>query len=138
MRSLLVITVLLCGIIASGQDNKLETTIRVFHKALVEKNMTSISQLTDSELSYGHSNGWVESRADFIKNLETGYMVYSTFREDSMAVTMNGNVAHARFIADINAVRDGKEGVFHLKVLEIWIKKKNRWILFARQAVKGL
>src|SRR5687767_7321607 len=125
MRLLLVIIVLFCGIIASGQrDNKLETTIRIFHKALVEKNMTSISQLTDSQLSYGHSNGWVESRAEFIKNLETGYMVYSTFREDSMAVTMNGNVAHARFIADINAVRDGKEGVFHLKVLEIWILKK--------------
>ena len=137
MRLLLILTVLFSGIIASAQkDSKLETTIRVFHKALVEKNMTSISQLTDTELSYGHSNGWVESRAEFIKNLETGYMVYSAFREDSMTVRMNGNVAHARFIADINAVRDGKEGVFHLKVLEIWVKKKNRWILFARQAVR--
>ena len=138
MRLLLIIAILFSGFIVSAQnDGKLESTIKGFHRALVEKNIKTINQLIDSELSYGHSNGWVESGAEFVKNLETGYMVYAAFREDSLAVTMNGNVAHARFIADINAVRDGKEGTFHLKVFEIWIKKKNKWILFARQAVKA-
>ena len=127
MRILLVIVILFSGFIGSAQnEGKLESTIKGFHRALVEKNMTTINQLTDNELSYGHSNGWVETRNDLIKNLETGYMVYSSFREDSLVVKFNGNVAHARFIADINAIRDGKEGVFHLKVLEIWIKKKKQ------------
>ena len=138
MRIFLFITLLFSGIIVNAQsESKLESIIQGFHKALVEKNVAAIKKYIDSDLSYGHSNGWIETKDELIRNLETGYMVYSSFREDSMAVAMNGNVAHARFIADINAVRDGKVGVFHLKVLEIWIKKKNRWILFARQAVKG-
>ena len=137
MRLLLIIAFLFSGFTGSAQkDGKLETTITGFHRALVEKNMTTINQLTDAELSYGHSNGWVETRTDLIRNLVTGFMIYTKYKEDSLEVKYSGTVAHARFIADINAVRDGKDGVFHLKVLEIWIKKKNKWILFARQAVK--
>ena len=138
MRLFIITICLFFGIVASSQsDGKLENAIQTFHRALVEKNISSINQYTDNELSYGHSNGWVETRTDLIRNLETGFMVYKKFREDSLEVKYSGTVRHARFIADIDAVRDGKEGTFHLKVLEIWIRKENRWILFARQAVKG-
>lgn len=104
---------------------------------LVSGNTVSVNQQTDKALTYGHSNGWVETKTDLIKNLETGYMTYKEYKEDSVQVTVNGNMAHARFIADIAATLNGKEGNFHLKVLEVWVKKGKRWILFARQAVRG-
>jgi hypothetical protein len=31
---------------------------------------------------------------------------------------------------------NGIPGTYHLKVLEVWQKKGNRWVLFARQAVR--
>jgi len=46
-------------------------------------------------------------------------------------------MAHARFVADIAANLNGTEGAFHLKVLEVWVRKGNRWVLFARQAIRG-
>ena len=64
-------------------------------------------------------------------------MNYNSYKEDSVQVVINGNVAHARFVADIAATLNGKEGNFHLKVLEVWVRKGKRWLLFARQAVKG-
>ena len=63
-------------------------------------------------------------------------MKYIGYKEDSLQVIINGNMAHARFVADITAALNGKEGNFHLKVLEVWVKKGKRWLLFARQAVK--
>jgi len=63
-------------------------------------------------------------------------MEYNSFREDSIKVEVNGNVAHARFIAEINATMSGKEFTFQLRVLEVWVKKGKRWVLFARQAVR--
>ena len=71
-----------------------------------------------------------------LRNIETGYMSYVSYKEDSLKVEINGNVAHARFIADISANLNGKDGNFHLKVLEVWVKKGKRWLLFARQAVR--
>lgn len=125
-------------IVAAAQtdEQKVTTTLKEFHQALVNKNTVSINQQTDKALSYGHSNGWVETKTDMINNLEKGYMRYNSYKEDSIAVTINGNMANARFVADIKATLNGKDGVYHLKVLEVWVRKGKRWVLFARQAVK--
>lgn len=122
---------------AQTDEAKLSGTIRTFHQSLVNGTIASINQQTDKAMSYGHSNGWVETKADMIKNLETGYMDYNSYKEDSLVVTINENIAHARFVADINATLNGNTNTFHLKVLEVWVRKGKRWVLFARQAVKG-
>jgi len=138
MKKLLAIVLLVTVVFANAQtaEEKLTATLKEFHQALVEKNTVSINQQTDKALSYGHSNGWVETKSELIKNLETGYMKYNSYKEDSVQVMINGNVAHARFVADIAATLNGKDGNFHLKVLEVWVRKGKRWLLFARQAVK--
>lgn len=121
---------------AQTDEEKLVTTVKEFHQTLVNKTISSINQQTDKALTYGHSNGWVETKADMIKNLETGYINYHSFKEDSMTVVMNGKMASVRFITDIEVTLNNTKGKYHLKVLEVWVKKGNRWILFARQATK--
>lgn len=138
MKRFLLILFLFCFVFANAQTDqqKLTTTLKEFHQALVNKNTVSINQQTDKILSYGHSNGWVETKADMIKNLETGYVDYHSYKEDSLQVMINGTMANARFVADINVTLNGNTGSYHLKVLEVWVKKGKRWILFARQAVR--
>ena len=121
---------------AQTEEEKLTTTLKEFHQALVNKNTTSINQQTDKALSYGHSNGWVETKADVIKDLETGYLVYHSYKEDSLKIMINESIANVRFVADISATMNGNDTNVHLKVLEVWVKKGKRWILFARQAVR--
>lgn len=123
--------------VAQTDEEKLTVTMKEFHQSLVKKNTVSINQQTDKALSYGHSNGWVETKNDMLKNLETGYISYQSYKEDSIGVVMNGSMANVRFIADIGATLNGNTAVYHLKVLEVWVKKGKRWVLFARQAVKG-
>jgi hypothetical protein len=137
MKILLPI-LLLAGLAANAQtdEEKLSGTIREFHQALVNSNTVSINQQTDKGLSYGHSNGWVETKTELMTHLETGYMNYNSYKEDSVQFMINGNMANVRFVADINATLNGTVGNFHLKVLEVWVRKGKRWVLFARQAVK--
>jgi len=125
------------GCFAQTDEEKLAVTLKEFHQSLVKKNTVSINQQTDKMLSYGHSNGWVETKAEMIRNLETGYISYQGYKEDSMMVAMNGNMANVRFVADITATMKGTASIYHLKVLEVWVKKGKRWVLFARQAVKS-
>lgn len=139
MKRIVSIFLLLLPLIAVAQtdEQKLTNTLKEFHQALVKGNTVSINQQTDKALSYGHSNGWVETKNEMISNLETGYMKYTSFSEDSINVVVNGNLAHARFIATIGAVLNGNAGNYKLKVLEVWVRKGKRWVLFARQAVKA-
>ena len=138
MKRNIFILFLLVSVFAAAQtdEEKLTTTLKEFHQALVTKNTVSINQQTDKALSYGHSNGWVETKTDMIKDLETGYIDYHSYKEDSLQVMINENMANARFVADINVTLNGNNGNYHLKVLEVWVRKGKRWILFARQAVR--
>ena len=90
----------------------------------------------DDSLSYGHSNGWIETKSDFISHLTGRIITYHSIKEDSVSVVVNGNVAHIRFIGDYDVTLNEKRAVYHLKVLEVWVKKGKKWLLFARQAVK--
>jgi hypothetical protein len=138
MRTRLLILFLATSVFAFSQaeQEKLQATIKEFHQALVNKNSVSINQKTDKALSYGHSNGWVQTKTDLVQDLESGLIVYHSFSEDSLAISMDGSMANARFVADIKATLNGNTVNFHLKVLEVWVKKGKRWLLFARQAVR--
>jgi hypothetical protein len=93
---ILCLTTLFCN--AQTDEQKLTATLKEFHQAMVTKNVVSINQQTDKGLSYGHSSGWIETKPEFIKHIETGYIVYESFKEDSLKITMNGNMANARFV----------------------------------------
>jgi hypothetical protein len=138
MKRILLLPFVFSFVFANAQteEEKLTATLKEFHQALVNKNTASINQQTDKALSYGHSNGWVETKADVIKDLETGLIVYHSFKEDSLQITINESMANARFVADIGATMNGNTNTIHLKVLEVWVKKGKRWLLFARQGVR--
>ena len=140
MKFLLNLLLLISSFVSFAQtseEEKLITTLKEFHKALVDKNTISINQQTDKALSYGHSNGWIQNKADVIKDLETGYISYQGIKEDSITITMNDNMANVRFLGEYKATLKGAAATsFRLRVLEVWVKKSKRWVLFARQGVK--
>jgi hypothetical protein len=122
---------------AAAQEAQVVAAIREFHQALVKKDTASIDRLTHAGLSYGHSNGWIETKKDLLKNNSSRYMDYHSFADDSMQVIVSGNVACARFVADINSNIAGTPPESkRRKVLEIWILEKKQWIIFARQAIR--
>jgi hypothetical protein len=126
----------LAALAQSTDETRLTRTIKEFHKALVDGNTVSINQQTDKMLSYGHSNGWVENKNEVINDLKSGVIDYLGYTEDSLTIGINGNLASARFIGAVEASMKGVQSTFKLRVLEVWTKKSNRWVLFARQAIK--
>jgi len=135
-KVLLIVLFLASQVNGQTRLGKLQQTVKDFHQAMVKNDRNFIRDHISSALSYGHSNGWIENSAEFETNLESGYMKYSSYKEDSMNTIKHKHVAHVRFIADINVTMNSTTGNYHLKVLEIWERRKNNWVLFARQAVK--
>ena len=120
--TILFLSLSICVVAQTADEQKLLTTVKEFHQALVNKNTISINQQTDKALSYGHSNGWVETKTDMIKNLETNYISYQSFKEDSIKVSSNGNIANVRFLSAIEASLKDSRITYNLKVLEVWVK----------------
>ena len=124
------------ALFAQTEEAKLIKTCKEFHKALVDGNTISINQQSDKMLSYGHSNGWIQNKNEVINDLKSGHIDYMSFTEDSITVNLNGSLASVRFIGGVDASMEGVKASYKLRVLEVWTKKSNRWVLFARQAVR--
>jgi len=129
----------LCSFVVAGaqtEEAKVIKASKEFHQALVQHNKVSIIQSTDKALSYGHSNGWIQNKNDMTADYESGRLSYQSITEDSVSATINGNMASVRFNGVYVATNNGVKSENHLKVLEVWVKKGTRWILFSRQGFK--
>ena len=136
MKKLFFLLLLSVAVTAAfAQKEVVTSTLKQFHQAMTGKNFDTESYL-HQDLSYGHSNGWVQSKNEFLKDTKTGYLVYHSYSEDSLNVVVNNNIAYARFKADIESTRDGTKTMNHLKVVEVWVKEKNKWKIFVRQAIR--
>ena len=112
-------------------------TSKAFHQALVQKDTITINQLTSNMLTYGHSNGWVQSKAEVVGDMSNGKLIYNSYVTDTMAITNQANVAIVRFNATIQTIMNASNGTYKLKVLEVWMLQKRKWKLIARQAIKN-
>jgi ketosteroid isomerase-like protein len=122
---------------AQGQSDKIKSSMQAFHQALVKKDAQSIDNFTHASLSYGHSNGWLESKKELMDHNASGYLVYQSFKEDSIRVTTAGKVSYVRFVADIRSSMDGAAPKdIRLKVVEVWVMDKKDWKILVRQAVR--
>jgi hypothetical protein len=88
-------------------------------------------------LSYGHSNGWIESKKEVINDLYNGKLVYNKISQSKEQVEIVRETATVRSTADIDATLDGQSVIIKLQVLQVWIwKDKEGWKLLGRQSVK--
>jgi hypothetical protein len=105
-------------------------------KALVVKDTVTLKQLLHKNLSYGHSNGWVQSKEDVVKDLVWGKIVYRKMESRDPQWTTGSDWATLRTTTDLDFLMDGKEGVLKLHVLQVWMKTNKGWQLLARQSTK--
>ncbi|MBK9109451.1 MAG: nuclear transport factor 2 family protein [Saprospiraceae bacterium] len=124
------------GIVFGQNSIDVSSSVLKLHDALVSMDTIILHQVLDDQMTYGHSNGWIESKAELILNNFTRKMIYQSITEDSISIQITGTTAIARF----NAVIKGNVGEksFHLKlhICQTWILRDDSWKLLARQAVK--
>jgi len=105
-------------------------------KAMVAGDRAQMAALTAEQLSYGHSNGLVETKAQFIENIAGGHNTFSRIDLSDTSVALAGNAAIARHIFSADAINKGQAMSPRIGVLQVWTKESGGWTLLARQAFK--
>ena len=111
--------------------------IETWRKAVVGQDVKMLDKLLADELTYGHSNGVMDTKKSFITTIGTKKEVYNELNLDDMNVTIVGNNALVRHkMTGHVTLQDGAISKPNLGVLQVWNKTKNGWQLLARQAYK--
>jgi hypothetical protein len=106
-------------------------------KALLEKDAATLKQVLHANMSYGHSNGWIQSKDDVLNDSKTGKLVYNKIEHNSSAIVNIGKkYATAKTNTNAEGSVNGTAFKLTLHVMQFWIKTKKGWQLIARQSAK--
>ena len=95
-----------------------------------------LQQLTAAQLSYGHSSGKVQNKAEFIDGVITRKALVKSLTFPDLTVAVAGDAAIARHLYVSQSETDGKPNNVRIGVLAVWQKQDGSWKLLARQAYK--
>ena len=144
MRLIISVCFLLVSIASIGQKKQIneesateQFVLRLHEKKfqwMVKKQTDSLNSILDSRVIYVHSNGWQQNRKEITDDLKSGKLIMNSVavieakaRVYKGAVIINGK---GRF----DVVVDGKAVVLDLLYTEVYVRKKEGWLLVARHA----
>ena len=79
----------------SGQTSFLKDAVTKLDKALIAKDTVVLKQLLHKDITYGHSNGWVETKTDVIKDLVSGKLAYDKIESRGIKWTVTNKVSES-------------------------------------------
>lgn len=105
--------------------------------SLMKNNDISIVDLFSDDVSFGHSNGWIQNLDDFKKDFISKKVVYKEIGQTQVSeIKKFKNTISLSRIIKVAGLYEKYDFQMKLAVLEIWIKKKSEWKLWSRQSVE--
>ncbi len=113
----------------SGDEAAVAQAVEAFRNAMLKADRTQFEALTADQLSYGHSAGRVETKAQFIDAATSGQSTWKFITLTDQTIQIVGKNAIVRHTLTGETERDGKTNM-------VWHKPDGQWQLLARQAVR--
>lgn len=97
-------------------------------------NFDSLESVLDDRMVFIHSNGWAETKTEFIHDIQSGKLRYKNI--DVLEASARIYPASAIIIGrgKFTVMLDGKPLEFDLKYTEVYIQKNGTWWLASRHA----
>ena len=126
------------NIIAQGpQEEAIMMHILGLKTALIQKDSVSLSKLLSDDVSYGHSNGLLQTRSQLIRDVVSGVQDYKSIDPSDLQIRIYDKTAIVTMKSDVSLLMQGKPMNISMNVLLVWVWKDNDWKLVARQSVKN-
>lgn len=124
-------------VVASPADEAAVTAaVEELREAIFKADKAKLEALTSTALSYGHSAGVLEDKAQFVQGVVGRKNIVKSLKWTNVKVTVTGNTAVVRHGWESVNELDGKTTETKIGVLQVWQKFDGKWQLYARQAFR--
>jgi ketosteroid isomerase-like protein len=121
----------------SKKEVAVQNAVNHLIAAMISGDRTELEHSASAHLSYGHSGGHVEGRAEFVEKIASGKSDFVTIDISEQTIDIVGKIAIVRHLFNATTNDGGKPGTVKLKILLIFQKESGVWKMLARQAVKA-
>jgi hypothetical protein len=115
----------------------LKAAMQKLDKALLEKDEIVLKRVLHKELSFGHSNGWVQTKNEILNDFKSGKLVYNKFENNSTGIiSISKKWATVKTNTNAEGTVNGTAFKLALHIMQVWMNTKKGWQLYARQSAK--
>jgi Domain of unknown function (DUF4440) len=120
----------------AGDEAAVKQNVEALREALLKADKAQLERLSADQLSYGHSDGRVQNKAEFVDGVMTRKAIVKSINFPELKVALAGDAAISRHIYESESETDGKPNNVRIGTLEVWQKQGGNWKLLARQGYK--
>ena len=104
--------------------------------SLMQNNDVGLLNLLSHQVSFGHSNGWVQNYQDFTQDFASGKVKYTLVRQTKLSeIKFFKKTCSIRRTVKVSGKYQNENFTLNLSLLEVWIKDNAVWQLWSRQSV---
>lgn len=141
MKKIILLLTIILGIAAgshaqSKDETDVAAAVEKMRLAMISANKADLESLASDNLTYGHSSGKLQNKAEFVAAFVNKASVFVTITLTDQTVQVTGNTAIVRHKLAAETADGGKPGTVNLGIMLVFIKQHGGWKLLARQAYK--
>src|SRR6266851_2852003 len=96
-------------------------------KAMLAADKAGLEALVADQLSYGHSGGVIQTKAEFVDVIASKKTVYKSIVLSDQTVAVVGDNAIVRHAWSSESESDGKSTMSKIGVMQVWQKQGTGW-----------
>jgi hypothetical protein len=134
-----LVWIFVCSLILSAApidskgDKEVLAAMDAYKEAMTHKDGAALGKLLSDDLTYTHSGGQFENKADVIKSITTGKTIVERLDFSDTTVRVYGKTALVKGKVDL---WHSKTNIVHMNVLHVWVNGPQGWQMVARQATR--
>ena len=105
-------------------------------KAMVRGDRTALRFVLSDQLTYTHSSGRHDTKAEFLAALTRGQLSYTSIIPEARSVRVYGGVGLVTGTARMEFTVRGQDAHCRIRYLAVYIRAQDRWQLVAWQSTR--
>ncbi len=105
-------------------------------QAMIQADTSALDSILADDLTYTHTNGWVDTKEQFIGWLESGELNYESISTDDVKVRVYAAAAVVTGRAAVKIKVNGQEKNLQIRFIDVYVKRKGHWQMVAWQSTR--
>ncbi len=105
-------------------------------KAMVRGDRATLRMALADDLTYTHSSGRHETKAQFLASLAMGQLSYKSIIPEARSVHVYGGAGIVTGTARMEIAARGQDAHFRIRYIAVYVRAQDRWQLVAWQSTR--
>jgi hypothetical protein len=128
-----LIMVLATGLIAGDPADDVRQASAGWREASIKQDAAALDRWLADELSYSHSGGLTQNKAEYIAAVTKGPSHYQSFHDSDTNISIYGKAAVLTGFVDVTPAHGE---TYRVRTLEVYVEKTGRWQMVAHQSAR--